>query len=205
MKLFLNLFAIIFLPTSVFAAPIRPLLGLGLGFGGDSVVKAYYQNGTESEIKAGDGVSFYGGAVTRLWQQSEHLIDLQATLGYKFKSTKAATNGEFSFSKVPVDILGLYRHKQYKFRGGVGITYHLGNKFSGTGVVSNYTADVDNALGFVLQGDYLLGFLENMAIGLRFESIKYTFKAPSFPAQDLKGDNIGFYFQYVFGSDEASS
>ncbi len=184
---------------STFGAEINPLIGANITFGGDPLAYMIYADGSRSDLEAGRGLTLFGGAsFDNLWVKDNHHFDVQTTLGVKFASTKAATNGEITFVRWPLEALAFYRNSEHRLRAGAGLSYHFANKISGSEIASSITADVDNALGFVIQGDYLLGVQSNMALGLRYENISYEISGYNFSAS---GNNFGIQFSYFWKSE----
>ncbi len=89
-------------------------------------------------------------------------------------------------------------------RLGGGLTYHLGPTLSGSGAASGLNAKYDDALGFVLQADYVLRNRFNF--GLRYTSVNYKANsiqtnpalAATTPAQNPKTSGFGFVFSMSF-------
>jgi len=190
---------ILLLTLSSFAAQISPLLGGNITFGGDALAYMVYTDGSKSELEAGRGLTFFGGiSFDDLWSKDNHHFDVQTSLGVKFASTKAATNGEITFVRWPLEALAFYRNSEHKFRAGAGLSYHFSNKISGTEIASSLSANADNALGFVVQADYLMGWQSHMALGLRYENISYKISGYNFTAS---GNNFGIQFSYFWKSE----
>lgn len=181
--------------VSSFAVEVSPLLGANYASGGDTLVTVLYTDGSTSELKGGRGITLLGGAVFEdIWSTGNHYIDGQTTLGLKYGSTKAAENGSVTIKRWPLEAMLFYRNKELSFRAGLGVSYHLSNKVSGTDVVSGISVDIDNALGGVIQGDYLFGSQKHMALGLRYESISYEISGVNY---SVNGDSVGVQFIYM--------
>lgn len=161
------------------AADIKPVLRLGIDFGGDTLVTARFSDGSTRSIRANEGI-YVGGGASFLSDARD--LELELTINYKFK-TIHGSNGDIDWTSLPIDALAF--HRWSKVRLGGGLTYHLSPSVEGTGVAAGLKADFDDALGFVLQGDYLLA--EKAALGLRYTKINY--KGPGL--RDINGDGIG--------------
>ena len=192
MKSLLGLF-IVFSGFSAQANSISPLLSVGYEGGGETLVKVIYTDGSTSEINAGQGFMLTGGAIFDLTQTQPHKFELQTTLGWKWATTKRASNAEISWTRFPIDVLSFYRNVEMNYRLGGGITYHFSNDFKATGDASRFSTKFNNALGFVVQGDYFLSEERNIGVGLRATMIKY--KANGISAN---GNSFGIHLTYVW-------
>lgn len=172
---------------SIATAGLALVLSLGFEFGGEKIVDVTYTNGSSSSIEAGRGISLNGGVIYRP-EESSALGDFefQGTVGGKFTSTKEATNGNITWSHWPIDALAFWRKDDQPYRLGGGVTGHFGNKLEGSGVASAINVSVDNAVGFVVAGDYFYGAEKNVMIGGRYTSIKYKANGST-----VDGNNFG--------------
>jgi len=179
-------------PATSNAVDVRPVFRAGAEFGGDNLTKV--SNG--DSIHANDGLSIGGGA--SILTDSKD-IQGEVTLSYKFSSI-SASNGDIDWSVLPLDALVFYRLP--KFRLGGGLTYHLSPKLKGGGVASTLNANYKDALGFVLQADYL--FTQRLALGLRYTNVDYkasSIQTSAFatnPPASAKTNGIGIVFSMSF-------
>src|SRR5690606_21698616 len=65
--------------------PLRFLIGAGLTHGGDKLATAYYEDGDELELRAGDTIALMAGIDYRVSPQ----FSIQGTIGYHFDSAPA--------------------------------------------------------------------------------------------------------------------
>lgn len=84
--------------------PLRFYGGMGLTLGGDKIASVTYTNGSESDINAGHGVQPSGGIDYR-WSET---FSMQMSIGYNV-SGAFADNGDVSFSRWPIEVLGYLR------------------------------------------------------------------------------------------------
>ena len=187
-------------PLASHAVEVRPIIKAGFDFGGDTVVSVGVTGGGSSSrsIKANDGI-FVGGGASILTDSKELEVELAAS--YKF-FTIHAQNGDIDWNVLPLDALVFYRLPNVRLGGG--LTYHLGPTLKGSGAANGLDAKYDDALGFVLQGDYVLKNRFNF--GLRYTSVEY--KRTSFqtnplivattPAANPKTNGLGFVFSMSF-------
>ncbi len=172
-------------PMASNAVEVKPVLRAGFDFGGDTIATATFTSGKTDSIKANDGIYFGGGASILLDSKD---IEIETTLSYKYTSI-TASNGDITWTRFPLDALVFYRMPKYRLGGG--LTYHMSPKLSSSGVVGGLNVKVDDALGVVLQGDYLLTPKLNM--GLRYTNLSY--KANGVTA---KSNGAGITFGFVF-------
>ncbi|HYS51129.1 MAG TPA: hypothetical protein VEM33_04575 [Burkholderiales bacterium] len=188
-------------PATSNAVDVRPIIKAGFGLGGDTVVSVGVSNSGSTStrsIKANQGV-FFGGGASILTDSKE--FEAEVSLSFKFY-TIAAQNGRVDWTVLPLDALVFYRMPNVRLGGG--LTYHLNPSLSGSGAAGGLNAKYDDALGFVLQGDYVLKNRFNF--GLRYTSVEY--KRTSFqtnplivastPAANPRTNGIGFVFSMSF-------
>jgi hypothetical protein len=178
--------------NSAQAMDIRPVILLGADFGGDTIINVPFTDGSSESVKANEGLLLGGGA--SILNESKTL-ELQVTLAYKLNMV-IASNGDITWGRIPIELLAFYRAPRVRIGGG--LTYHLSPELSGTGEASGLDVKFDNALGFVLEGDYLFageGSWSGAFLGLRFTSLKYKEKnfGTSFNSNGI-GAQIGYRF-----------
>jgi opacity protein-like surface antigen len=171
-------------PTS----PFKFLLGVGLTDGGDNLVTVQFSDGSTDKVRAGGLVLLYGGGEYRLTNQ----LALQATVGYHINDTRAASNGNVKFDRVPVDLLALYSVSD-KIRLGGGAQFVSGVKLKGSGVASNINQKFDSTVGVIAEGEYL--FTPHIGLKLRYVSEKFT---PEDGGEKIDGSHVGLLFSYYF-------
>lgn len=169
-------------------APFRFLVGAGLTFGGDTLATVTFSNGGTEDIKGGGFVQLYAGGEYRLGD----LVSLQGTIGYHVDDTSAASNGSVRFTRVPVDLLALYRLND-KVRLGAGVQFVNGPELKGSGVASNINLKFKNTTGAILEGEYL--FAPKISGKLRYVAEKFE---PEAGGAKSSGNHLGLMFNYYF-------
>ena len=169
-------------------SPFKFLLGAGLTFGGDTLITVPFTDGSSDDIKAGGLIHLYGGGEYRF----SDVFALQATIGYHINDTKAASNGSVRFTRIPVDLLGLYSLTD-KVRIGGGAQFVSGPELKGSGVASNVNQKFDSTTGVVVEGEYL--FTPHTGLKLRYVSEKFT---PEGGGEKIDGSHVGVMFSYYF-------
>ncbi|MCG8671885.1 MAG: hypothetical protein MI867_20950 [Pseudomonadales bacterium] len=176
-------------PAVETASYVKPVLGIGLNFGGDTIreYEVEYYDGDEGneKVKAGEGIHFFAG-VELGYPSSDLAVRLQA--GYLFGGI-FADNGDVSFDRVPLEALLLMGSDDFKF--GVGLTHH-----SSVELEDDVAGDVsfDDATGYVLQGEYWVS--KTVGLGLRYTKIEYEVKDVS--GAELDGSGAGLYATFRF-------
>ena len=166
----------------------RFLIGQGLTYGGDSLIKAPFSDGSERVFKAGGLAQFYGGGEYRLGDK----IALQATIGYHINYAKASSDGNVRFTRVPVDLLALYSLAD-NVRVGGGAQFVSHPELKGSGLASNVSQAYDSTVGAVVEGEYL--FSPHIGLKLRYVSEKFK---PSNGGSSVDGSHAGLLFSYYF-------
>jgi len=172
-----------------FAGPaVRPLLGVGLTFGGDTLATTFFTDGTQIDIKAGQLLQLHGG----LEYRATPLLSVQATVGYHVDNS-SASNGSVRFSRIPVELLGHF-HASDKWLFGGGLRLVNSPKLSSSGAASSVgSVDFDNTTGTVIEGEYRTSF--KLGFKLRYVSEKYEAKAP-FTGATVDGSHIGLMMNW---------
>jgi len=157
-----------FVVAPSYGADVRPALKVSAEFGGDKLVAVGTTGSSSSDsLNAGEGLAL-GGGVSILNDAKD--IETEVVLSYKFFGIHA-DNGDIDFRVIPLDALVFYRIPHWRFGGG--LTYHMNPKLKGSGDASGLEAEYKNALGFVLQTDYMFGTSQKMKLGLRYTNVKY--------------------------------
>lgn len=172
---------------------VRPLVGMGITFGGDTIAILDYEDEDVSDAKvhAGGLVAFNGG----LELQFTPLVSAQAVVSYHVDRANAS-NGSVRFERTPVELLGHFRLNDW-FRLGGGVRYISAAKIRATGVASNTVANVDFKpnWGSVVEGE----FFPTRSIGIKVRYVSEKFKAKNYPnAPLLDGSHGGVYLNYYF-------
>lgn len=153
------------------AGPFRGVLGLGVEFGGDDLLQLTYSDGSTSSLEAARGVSVAVGGLYHAFRTEAHRIEVQGTIALKYGTLKAASNQDASFIRYPLELLAFYGYEPFRVRIGGGLAYHLAPNISAEGSLLNADVDLDNALGGVLQADYLIS--PSFAVGIRYTFLEY--------------------------------
>ena len=185
-----------------YGVDVRPTFKAGLEGGGDTLISVPVSGGSLGDtktIRAGE-LLFLGGGASVLSDEKD--LELELTLSYKFSSI-TAQNGDIKWSVLPLDALVFYRIPNWRFGGG--LTYHINPSLKGSGIAGGLNANYKDALGIVLQGDYMFG--EKLKLGLRFVGVKYkassissspTLQVSEPPPASAKANSLGVVFTASF-------
>lgn len=170
--------------------PVRFLAGLGLTFGGDTIITATYTDGTTDKITAGGGFIFYAGAEYRLNEN----VSIQGSIGYHDDSFRQAKNGDGSFSRIPIEVMAYY-HLNDKFRLGGGLRFVNSAKLKLSGTPGTINDTFASATGLVIEGEWL----PDPRTGIKLRSVSgEKYQSNNFSGALFKGDHIGILANYYF-------
>lgn len=161
-------------------------------FGGEKLIEVSYTDGSKSSIEAGNGLVGSLGAAWTVWNKAAHSLDLQPMVGIKYTTVQEASNGSLDMIRYPLDLLLAYSNKTLRSRLAGGLTYHVGNKLSGSGVVA-VDVPFKNSLGYFGQYEFFFG--EAFSISLRYTAIRYEATVGSGAPINANnfGVGLGFY------------
>lgn len=171
-------------PAASHAAEVRPAFTAGYDTGGDKIVNVTFTSGKTDSIRANEGL-YAGGGVSVLNDSKD--IEFLGTLAVKYQALHA-DNGDVTWIRYPLDALLFYRMQS--FRLGGGLTYVINPRLKGSGAASNIDVTLDDALGVVLQADYLMG---KVNLGLRATLLDYKVGGST-----VKGSGLGVSFGFTF-------
>ncbi len=171
----------------VAAKPLRFILGAGLTAGGDKIATAYYDDGDEIDLRAGEMFALQAGIDYRLGPE----FSMKATVGYHVDDA-SARNGEMRFQRVPFELLGYY-HVNDKVRVGGGLRYVTGTEFrsSGAGDIGDY--EFKDSTGAVVELEYMA--TPSIGVSLRYVNDKFEEKRYG---DKIKGDHVGAFANFYF-------
>ena len=163
------------------------LMGMGLTFGGKTLVTVHFTNGDSEDVKSGGLVHFYGGYEYRM----DNRFSVRTTIGYHVDDINAK-NGSVKFDRYPLEILGHYGVTD-NVRIGGGLRYVMNPEISSSGAASVGDYEFDDTTGLVIEAEYLI--TPHVGITLRGVSEKYKLKGSS---DSVRGDHGGIYANYYF-------
>ncbi|NRR29791.1 outer membrane beta-barrel protein [Oxalobacteraceae bacterium] len=170
------------------AKPLHFLVGAGVSAGGDQLATVDYTNGSESKIRAGSGLALQFGAEYRVSPE----FTVQSTVGYHIHFTQLANNGDASFSRIPVELVGYY-HLNNNWRVGAGARWVSSAKVHGNGAASNLEQDYQNTTGAIVEAEYLF----NSRFGVKVRAVKEEYK-PEGSSHTYSGNHVGVIGNFYF-------
>lgn len=167
-------------------------IGWNFGDGSSDLVKGTYTNGSPFAIKAGNGLAVAAGASYALNTST----DVQVSVGHERTST-SSPDGEFAFTRVPVELLGFYNlGDHWRLGGGLRLATSARLESSGSvAAVGNYTFSPKP--GYVLEAQYLTKRHANPLgrFGISFKLVDESFEyAPT--NYTAKGHHLGVSLVY---------
>jgi len=178
------------------AVQVQGLLGMGIEFGGEKLLTLQYSDGSTSSLQSGRGLMLTAGAILQAFEQGDHSLEVQGSVGLKYGTVKEASNQSVSFTRFPLELLGFYHYAPARLRLGGGMAYHLSPSISADGELSNAEVDMNNALGAIIQADYALS--AQLLLGVRYTLMKYEITA-SGATSDIDANCFGINLSFVFG------
>jgi hypothetical protein len=156
--------------------PTKPgfhvMINAGMTYGGDTVAKAVFTDGSSTDIKGGGLLQFGAGGV---YQFEAQPLALMLSANYHFHSA-SGTNGSISFDRLPIEALAYYTGKE-RFRFGGGVRIINSPKAESTVPGSGFevkSITYENTTGLVAEVGYQLS--KQGWLNFRFVSEKYQGK-----------------------------
>ena len=164
------------------------LAGAGVTYGGDTLVAARFTDGSRKDMKAGGLAEVYGGAEYR-WSDD---ISIQNTIGYHGDYREAGSNAKLRFTRIPIDVLVMYRIAP-NLRLGGGVQLVASPELKGTGRASSLSQKYDATAGAIVEAEYL--FTPHIGMKLRYVNEKFT---PKDGGDKVDGSHAGVLLSYYF-------
>jgi hypothetical protein len=170
---------------------VRPLLGLGITGGGDTLANVQYEDDDNYKLHAGGLVAF----TTGLELQFTPLVSAQMLVSYHVDRS-SASNGNVRFERTPVEALGHFRlNDWFRLGGGARYTPNAKVRASGAGTQFALNEDFKPTWGSVIEGE----FSPTNSIGIKLRYVSEKFKSKTYPVlEDVDGSHVGVYFLYYF-------
>lgn len=175
----------------------------GLAFGGDTVFRATYSDGSTSSMQAGDGLSVLGGLTfTPFWFGDRFGLGLGAEAGYKYRANRA-DNGTAELTRFPllVTARGLFAlGANWHLLAAVGGQADLGTQMSGDGIAANLDVKLKDSLGLVMEAGVLLGAPRSFGAEItgRYTMQRYQDAAQPMLEGDASNGSVNFRLHYFF-------
>ncbi|BDT70704.1 hypothetical protein os4_02110 [Comamonadaceae bacterium OS-4] len=171
--------------------------GYNLGDGSEEIIKGNYVDTSgnkvgEFSVKAGNGLAVAAGASYSITDKA----DVQFSIGHERASTHGS-DGDFTFTRVPVELLGFYNvGDHWRLGGGLRLaTSARLESFGSVAAVGNYTFSPKP--GYVLEAQYLTKRNANPLgrFGISFKLVDESFEyAPT--NYTARGHHLGVSLVY---------
>ena len=176
-------------------------LAIGLAVGGDEIVNASFDDGTDASLAGGNGISFGLGFTLTPLRTESHALGLGVDQSVKLAQI-SASNAEVSLTRFPLVVSLRYAYSfnpAWSFVAGPGLVYEYGISLSSSGDASGIGADFEPALGYMFEGG--VGYREHSLVidaTLRFTGLQYQVKGPVPDKVDATHGALVIKFGYVF-------
>jgi hypothetical protein len=144
------------------AAPARPaapavrwIATAGWDYGFEKLVTVIFQDGSTDYIRANGGYVVSAGA--SFLPLLEGRLETRATIGFKFDRIQA-TDGSITYTAFPLEIVEVWDASPSPFHLGLGASFALGTKLSGTGAARDLNLDLRNSAGLLAQVEWSMPF-----------------------------------------------
>lgn len=172
---------------------ISPILFAGITYGGDDLYKVEYDDGSDSELKAGGMLSLGGGMSFDL-----NGYTVQTTAAYHFDSAEAE-NGDANFSRWVFEVLPFYNIDEHH-RVGLGLGYHTGIELESDFDIDKTQVEFDATTGIIVEYGYSW---ERNTLAMRYVSVEYDISEfdgmdVSSAKESVSGSHLGAYYYFHF-------
>ncbi len=160
---------------------------MAFNMGGDRLTTAQFEDGSDEDIRANEGITFAAGMIIPV----STIAEVEATIGWK-SGGAFASNGNVSWSAIPLEATFSMKANQLLFGGG--ISYFLNPKQeaekSGKGYIQDI--DYDDSMGFHIKAAYQPQ-QANYRIGAKYTVVDFESRYG-----DIDGNSFGFFAGLVF-------
>jgi hypothetical protein len=176
-------------------------LELGMGFGGDDLVTAYYSDGSEETLQAGTGFSATIGTTVTPFYSEGHAFGFGLDFGIKgWNIGGNDTDFQINMTRLPLLLSGIYSFSvsdSVDLLAAAGAQLEFNPNVSGSGETDDIEIEFDTAVGGYLEAGVMFGNpYFGVDIALRYTFIKYTSDEIM---DEFAGNNIGFFLRIHFG------
>jgi hypothetical protein len=178
---------------------LRGIVRVGGDAGGDKVLQFQYADGSTPSVPAGGGLLVSGGGALQLLGSADQALDLQGSVGLKYRTIPPASNQNATWARFPVEGLLMYR-TPFGLRLGGGAAVHLHNVLEASGAALNDRVEFKNTPGFLGQAEYGFG---KWALDLRYTTMKY--EASQGGTGTVSANSLGAGLSYAFGGSATTS
>ncbi len=189
------------IPTSMRRRIWGLQLGLGMGFGGDDLVTAYYTDGSDETLYAGTGIGGTIGTTVTPFYFDGHAIGFGLDFGIKgWNIGGSDTNFQLNMTRLPLMLSGIYTFSvsnsvDLLAAGGLQLEFYP--NMSGSGAMDDIDVEFDTAVGGFLEAGVMFGNpYFAVDITLRYTLMTYTSDEI---IEEINGNNFGFNLRLHIG------
>lgn len=179
---------------------VRGLVRLGADYGGDPVIQFQYADGSKPDVTAGGGLLFAGGGTMKLIGSVDQSLDVEGTVGVKYRTIPPASNQSASWIRFPVEGMLMYR-TPFGLRAGGGVAMHFANVLEAQGAAANGRLEFKSTPGYVVQTAYVFG--QKWALDMRYTMMKYELAQGG--TGKVNANSLGAGLSYAFGGTPRSA
>lgn len=179
---------------------VRGLVRLGGDYGGDPVIQFQYADGSSPKVTAGGGMLFSGGGSMQLLGSVEQSLDVEGTVGVKYRTIPPASNQSASWIRFPVEGMLMYK-TPFGLRAGGGVAMHFANVLEAQGAAANGRLEFKATPGYVVQTAYVFG--QKWALDMRYTMMKYELAQGG--TGTVNANSLGAGLSYAFGGSPRSA
>ena len=159
----------------------------GISYGGDTLAKIHYTNGSDSEVKAG-GLFYFAIGPSLEFTGTPWSVQL---LAGHHRADSAASNGDIAFTRNTLELQGFYRIGDHRI--GAGLLRHFSPEYSQSGFGQpDSTVKFGDAGGISLEYNWLP---PGSRFGLSARAARIGYDASSVnglpAAGSVRGDYLG--------------
>ena len=169
------------------AKQLRYTIGMGFTHGGDKLAETSFTDGRSETIRAGGLVAFVAGADYRFNKR----FSMQGNVGFHVDNS-TAENGDVHFRRYPIELLG-YFHPSQNWRIGGGVRFVNAVRAKASGAAGNYNIKFDNAIGEVIEAEYMVGYTASMKVRL----VREKYKLSDYRSE-VDGNHVGIFGNFYF-------
>lgn len=170
-----------------------PLIGGGLTFGGDQI-------GNDIQFEDGGSQSVSAGGTLDMRVGLEYApvglpLTFQISVGYHTGGSFAASNGNASFHRIPLELLTHYKFNE-TWRAGFGVRKTSNAESSASGAARGYVPSqkYESDVGFIAEVEYFV----TPQFGIKARGVSEKYKPELSPHTEVDGSHFGVLAVYYF-------
>jgi len=167
---------------------LRGIVGMGFTFGGETIARVKWEDGSSSNLHSGGLIDFRGGAEYQIQGQP---VAIELSIGYHFDKANGS-NGSVGFTRFPLELIGHYALNEY-WRLGLGLRKSLSTEFK-VDLGGTATQKFTSSISPLFEGEYF--FTPQFSVKGRY--VIENFETDDQYKDKLKGSHGGIYGMFYF-------